>query len=210
MIRTGQLLLLTCAASILLGGSAAARQGEKQTEKGKVSAQQPASPAPATTDPAYLIGEDDLLDISVWKEAEVSRSVPVRPDGKISLPLIQDVQASGLTPMQLATSITEKLRKYIADPQVTVIVTAINSRRIFIVGEVGRAGAYPMLPNMTVLQALSSAGSFTQFANLKGIYVLRLENGKQVKFAFNYKDVIKGERIEQNIMLKPGDTIVVP
>jgi polysaccharide export outer membrane protein len=192
---------------LMLGPNAGAQQGAKKDTRAAPTAE---APVPATTDPAYQIGEDDVLNINVWKEAEVSRTVPVRPDGKISLPLIHDVQAAGLTPMQLATSISEKLRKYMADPQVTVIVTAINSRRVYILGEVTRAGAYPMLPNMTVLQALSSAGSFTQFANLKGIYVLRMENGKQTKFPFNYKSVIKGERIEQNILLKPGDTIVVP
>lgn len=165
---------------------------------------------PATTDPEYVIGAEDVLDISVWKEPDVSRTVPVRPDGKISLPLLNDVQAAGLTPMQLALSVTEKLRKFLAEPQVTVIVVSINSRRIHIVGEVGRAGTYPMLPNMTVLQALSGAGGFSQFAKQKDIYVLRNENGKQIKFPFNYKDVIQGKRPEQNILLKPGDTIVVP
>jgi polysaccharide export outer membrane protein len=172
--------------------------------------QEESAPVPATTDPGYLIGEDDILNINVWKEAEISRTVPVRPDGKISLPLINDIQAAGLTPVQLSTVITERLKKFIADPQVTVIVTTINSRRIYILGEVGRPGAFPMLPNMTVLQALSSGGGFTQFANPKGIYILRLENGKHTKFPFNYKEVIKGNRIEQNIVLKPGDTIVVP
>ena len=146
---------------------------------------------PATDDPAYLIGEEDVLAINVWKEPEISRVVPVRPDGKISLPLLNDVQAAGLTPMQLAMVITERLKKYVTDPQVTVIVTAINSRRFYILGEVNRAGAYPLLPNMTVLQALSGAGGFTQFANLKGIYILRNESGKQMKYPFNYKEVIK-------------------
>jgi polysaccharide export outer membrane protein len=135
--------------------------------------------------------------------------VPVRPDGKISVPLINDVQAAGLTPMELRESITEKLKKYIADPRVTVVVTAMNSRRVFVSGEVVHTGAIPLLPNMTMLQALAAAG-FTQFANLKGIYVLRMENGKQVKLPFNYKEVIKGNHPEQNIMLKPGDTVVVP
>lgn len=167
-------------------------------------------PATATEDSSYVIGEEDVLSISVWKEPEITRVVPVRPDGKISLPLVNDVQAAGLTPMQLAMVITEKLRKFITEPQVTVIVSAINSRRVYLVGEVARAGAFPMLPNMTVLQALSSAGGFTQFANLKGIYVLRNENGKQIKFTFNYKEVLKGNRPEQNVILKPGDTIVVP
>ena len=116
-------------------------------------------------DPNYVIGGQDVLDISVWKEAELTRTVPVRPDGKISLPLLNDVQAAGLTPTQLAAQITESLKKFVTNPQVTVIVTQINSQRIYILGEVNRAGAYPLLPNMTILQGLSSAGGFTQFAN---------------------------------------------
>jgi len=166
--------------------------------------------APAPEPPAdYVIGADDTLHISVWKEPDITATLPVRPDGKISLPLLNDVPAAGLTPMQLAASITEKLKKYIADPRVTVVVTAMNSRRIFVTGEVTHPGAMPLLPNMTVLQALSSAG-FTQFANVKGIYLLRTENGRQVKLPFNYKEVVKGRNPEQNIRLQPGDTLVVP
>ncbi len=157
----------------------------------------------------YVIGADDTLHISVWKEPDLTVSLPVRPDGKISLPLLNDISAAGLTPMQLKDSITEKLKKYIADPRVTVVVTAMNSRRIFVTGEVVHTGAMPLLPNMTMLQALSAAG-FTQFANLKNIYLLRTENGRQVKLPFNYKDVVKGNHPEQNIALKPGDTVVVP
>jgi polysaccharide export outer membrane protein len=168
------------------------------------------TPAPGSEDPSYVIGAEDVLDISVWKEPDVSRMVPVRPDGKISLPLLNDVQAAGLTPLQLAAQITEKLKKFLTEPQVTVIVTTINSRRIYITGEVNRGGAYPMLPNMTVLQALAGAGGFSQFADLKNIYILRTEDGKQIKLPFNYRDVVKGHRAEQNIILKPGDTIVVP
>lgn len=175
-------------------------------------AQEKDAPAQKTAaqDPNYVIGSQDVLDISVWKESELTRTVPVRPDGKISLPLLNDVQAAGLTPTQLAESITTSLKKYVTDPQVTVIVKEINSQRVYIMGEVNRAGAYPLLPDMTFLQALSSAGGFTQFANLKKIYMFRMENGKQVKYPFNYKDVISGKRPEQNIILKAGDTIVVP
>jgi len=159
--------------------------------------------------PDYVIGAEDTLHISVWKEPDLTTSLPVRPDGKISMPLLNDVPAAGLTPMQLADSITEKLKKYIADPRVTVTVTAMNSQRIYVVGEVLHTGAMPLFPNMTVLQALSSAG-FTQFASLKGIYVLRTENGRQTKLPFNYKEVVKGRSTEQNIVLKPGDQVVVP
>src|SRR5271167_5099804 len=169
-----------------------------------------AAPKAATVDPGYVIGGQDVLDISVWKEAELTRVVPVRPDGKISLPLLNDVQAAGLTPTQLAAQITESLKKFVTSPQVTVIVTTINSQRVYILGEVTRPGAYPLLPNMTVLQALSSAGGFTQYANLKKIYVLRVEDGKQVKHPFNYKDVLGGKASDQNIFVEAGDTIVVP
>jgi len=164
----------------------------------------------ATSDPSYVIGPEDVLDISVWKEPEVSRVVPVRPDGRVSLPLLSDVQAAGLTPTQLAARISEGLTEFIAGPQVTVIVTTINSQRIYIVGEMARPGTYPLVPGMTVLQALSNAGGFTLFADIKNIYILRQENGKQVKYPFNFKDVIKGKKPEQNVGLKTGDTIIIP
>src|SRR5208283_4980204 len=163
----------------------------------------------ATVDQTYRIGPQDIVQIDVWKEPEITRTIPVRPDGKISLPLLNDVQAAGLTSMQLAGAIREGLTKYLTSPQVTVTVKEINSRRVYLTGEVTRGGALPLLPNMTVLQALSSGG-FTQFAKLKSIYVLRVENGQQVKYPFNYKEVIKGHRPEDNIQLRPGDIIVVP
>jgi len=165
---------------------------------------------PATSDPAYMIGPEDVLDVSVWKEPDVSRVVPVRPDGRISLPLINDVQAAGLSPQQLADAVTEKLRKYVNEPQVTIIVTAINSQKVFVVGEVLRAGAFPLLPGMTVLQALSSAGGFTTFADVKKIHVVRMVDGKHIELPFNYREVLKNDNPGQNIKLLPGDTIVVP
>jgi polysaccharide biosynthesis/export protein len=158
----------------------------------------------------YKIGAQDVIRIDVWKEPEITRTIPVRPDGKISLPLLNDVQAEGLTAMQLAGKIREALTKYITSPQVTVTVTEINSRRVFITGEVARVGALALLPDMTVLQALSSSGGFTAFAHTNKIYVLRNEGGKQVKHFFNYKEVIKGNHPEENIVLSPGDVIVVP
>jgi polysaccharide biosynthesis/export protein len=163
----------------------------------------------AVSDATYRIGPDDTLHVSVWKEPDLTATLPVRADGMISLPLLNDVQAAGLTPMQLAANLTEKLKKYLADPRVTVVVTAMNSQRVYVIGEVLHTGAMNLLPNMTVLQALSTSG-FTQFANTKGIYVLRTENGKQQKMPVNYKQLIKGEAMGQNIALKPGDTIVVP
>jgi polysaccharide export outer membrane protein len=182
-------------------------QANGSANKGKAEAVQTGVATAYGAD--YVIGADDTLHISVWKEPDLTATLPVRPDGKISLPLLNDVPAAGLTPLQLSASITEKLKKYIADPRVTVVVTAMNSRRIFVTGEVTHTGAMPLLPNMTMLQVLSSAG-FTQFANVKNIYLLRTENGKQVKLPFNYKEVVKGNHPEQNIMLKPGDTVVVP
>ncbi|HEX5425998.1 MAG TPA: polysaccharide biosynthesis/export family protein [Candidatus Acidoferrales bacterium] len=164
----------------------------------------------ATNNPNYVIGAQDVLDVDVWKEPELTRQVPVRPDGKISLPLLNDVQAAGLTPTKLADEISDGRKQYITDPQVTVIVSAIHSQRVYILGEVTRAGAYPLLPGMTVLQALSSAGGFTEFANSKKIYVLRQVKGKQEKFPFNYKDVVGGKNTQENITLEAGDTIVVP
>lgn len=164
----------------------------------------------ATADANYTIGAQDVLDISVWKEPGVSRTVPVRPDGKISLPLLDDVQAAGLTPMQLSDLLTAKLKKYLANPQVTVIVTQINSQRVYVIGQVARQGAYPLLPGMTILQALSSAGGFSQFANQKKIELLRTTGGKLVKYRFNYKEAIEGVNPEQNMTLKVGDQIIVP
>jgi polysaccharide export outer membrane protein len=145
----------------------------------------------------------------VWKEPDLTETLPVRPDGKISMPLLNDVTAAGLTPLQLRDTITERLKKYIADPRVTVVVTGMNSRRVFVTGEVTHTGPMTLLPHMTVLQALAQAG-FTQFANTKAIYLLRTDNAKQQKIPFNYKEVVKGNHPEQNIQLKPGDTIVVP
>lgn len=164
----------------------------------------------ATDDPTYVIGPEDMLNVAVWKEPDFSNTVPVRPDGKISLPLLGDVEASGRTPDQLAQDLTVKLKKYIDDPHVTVVVTAINSKRVYILGEVNHPGTMNMSPNMTVLQAISAAGGPTAYANTKKITVLRTVAGKQTKYAFNYKEVIKGNDVQQNILLQAGDTIVVP
>lgn len=201
---------------LLLGVEGCLAWQDSQSSSKKKPTQEAAAPVEksgpvaATSDADYVIGADDVLHINVWKEPETTATVPVRPDGKISLPLLNDIQAAGLTPAELTAQITQKLKKFLADPRVTVIVTQINSRRVYILGEVGRPGAFPLLPNMTVLQALSSAGGFTQYANSSKIYVLRNENGAQARYAFNYKEVIRGQKPEQNILLKPGDTIVVP
>ena len=195
-----------CAAmgTVLAAGGLQAQDAAKSPDKQTSASVQPA----VTADAGYKIGPQDVLRIDVWKETEISRSVPVRPDGKISLPLLNDVQAAGLTAMELANNITEGLKKFINNPQVTVTVAEINSRRVYVTGEVTKPGAYALLPNMTALQALTSAGGFTQFSNPKKIYVLRNEGGKQVKHPFNYKAVLDGK--QDDIPLHPGDTIVVP
>jgi polysaccharide biosynthesis/export protein len=194
----------------LLGAHNTAAQSSGSSTTAKPDSAKEGGVASTTpTDLEYRIGPQDIVKIDVWKETEITRTIPVRPDGKISLPLLNDVQAAGLTPMQLAANITEKLKKYLADPRVTVVVTAMNSQRVYVLGEVLHTGAMNLLPDMTVLQALATAG-FTQFANTKGIYVLRTENGKQQKMPVNYKQLVKGDAMGQNITLKPGDTIVVP
>jgi polysaccharide export outer membrane protein len=204
MNRTLALLLLL---GTLLSGSSALAQNPAPATNGGPAA--PDSKPPSQAGPSYVIGPDDTLYISVWKEPDLTNTLPVRADGMISMPLLNDVQASSLTPMQLAASITEKLKKYVSDPHVTVVVTQMNSQRVYVTGEVLHSGAMNLTPEMTVLQALATAG-FSQFANTKGIYVLRAENGQQKRYPVNYKRLIKGEAGQQNITLKPGDTIVVP
>ncbi len=185
-------------------------QDKKVEAKGSKGQATPAAIQTAAEDPAYKIGPQDVLKIDVWREDQLTRVAPVRPDGKVTLPLLNDVQAAGLTPMELAGVIREDLKKFINNPQVTVSVMEINSRRIYVTGEVVKAGAYALLPHMTVLQALTSGGGFTQFARVKNIYVLRTQNGKQIRLLFNYKEAISGKNPEQNIELLPGDVIVVP
>lgn len=177
---------------------------------------QPPAPTPAPgvntggpIDPdRYVIGAQDSLQITVWKEPTLSGTIPVRPDGMISLVLVGDLPAAGLTPMALSADIGQRLKKYIQDPVVTVVVLGVNSQRIFMVGEVGRVGPVMMTPGMTALQAIVTAGGLTQFANSKRIYILRNVAGKQQKIPFNYKQALKGDN--EGVSLIPGDTIVVP
>jgi polysaccharide export outer membrane protein len=196
-------------AGMLTVGAWAQASPKAAAEPQPAAADKTTSEPKSVAGPDYIIGADDMLHISVWKEPDLTETLPVRPDGKISLPLLNDVVAAGLTPTQLADSITTKLKKFISDPRVTVVVTAMNSQKIYILGEVLHPGTTILQPNMTVLQALASAG-FTQFANTKSIYLLRNDNGKQQKISVHYRELVKGEQIDQNIVLKPGDTIVVP
>jgi polysaccharide export outer membrane protein len=156
----------------------------------------------------YVIGAEDSLQITVWKEPTLSGTIPVRPDGMISLVLVGDLRAAGLTPMALSTDISQRLKKYIQDPVVTVVVLGVNSQRIFTVGELNHVGPIMLTPGMTPLQAIVAAGGLTQFANSKHIYILRDVGGKQQKIPFNYKTALKGDN--QGVSLIPGDTIVVP
>jgi polysaccharide export outer membrane protein len=190
----------------------------------------PAAPPPATSaaapnpaiDPGgsaanrrsaddYQIGSGDTLHISVWKEPDASvPSVVVRPDGKITVPLIKELEVVGLTPKQVEQRIAEGLQKFIASPDVTVVVMAINSKKIYIVGAARKEGPLPYTYGMSVIQALSEAGGVTDYAKRKKIYILRSENGREYRLDFNYDEVVKGERMEQNILLMPGDTVVIP
>jgi polysaccharide export outer membrane protein len=157
----------------------------------------------------YVIGADDSLKIDVWHEQQLSGVVPVRPDGKITLPLINDIQAAGFTPMQLEADITERLKKFVTDPVVSVSLEAVNSKRIFMIGEIAHQGPEPITPGMTILQAIASAGGLTPYANKKKIYILRGDPNKQQKIPFDYvKALKKGDM--QGLTLTPGDTIVVP
>ena len=156
----------------------------------------------------YVIGPDDSLQVTVWKEPTLSGTIPVRPDGMISLALVGDLPAAGQTPMALGADISQRLKKYIQDPIVTVVVLGVNSQRIFTVGEVLHVGPVMLTPGMTVLQAIVTSGGLTQFASSKRIYILRTIAGKQQKIPFNYKQALKGEN--EGVSLLPGDTIVVP
>ncbi len=174
--------------------------------------------APATSAPAlvggvaadtYVIGANDTLTVTVWKEPALSGSLLVRPDGMISLPLLGDVQASGLTPLQLADQITAKLKKFMQDPKVSVVLTQIHSKFVYLLGEVDKKGPIEMTSGMTLLEAIASAGGLTDYANSKKIYILRNEGGKTQRIPVHYKEALKGDS-ELNLALKPGDKIVVP
>lgn len=172
----------------------------------------PQSEAPAKGhDATYVIGNDDMLAINVWKEPDVSRTIPVRSDGKISLPLAGELQAAGSTPLKLEQDIATKLKGYIAEPEVTVIVQQVNSQKFNILGMINKPGSYVIANSPTILDAIAIAGGFRDFAKQKAIYVLRQNSdGTQTRIAFNYKEVVKGKNPEQNVKLLPRDTIVVP
>ena len=191
------------------GGSGQAAPGANGAKHD--GATQTPAPDKGRSDDSYVIGADDVLSINVWKEPDVTRSVTVRSDGRISLPLVGELQAGGQTPRQLEQEITKRLQSYISEPEVTVIVSEGKSQRINILGMVARPGAYMLTGSATVLDAIALAGGFKDFAKKKSIYVLRAEpDGAQKRIPFNYNEVIKGVHPEQNIKLIARDTVVVP
>jgi polysaccharide export outer membrane protein len=209
MTRSG-LVSALCAALLVCPALAA-----QQTPRPAAPTARPASPPPnlpvgVPTPPGYVIGPNDVLTVFFWREKELSGDVSVRPDGKISLQLLNEIDAAGLTPDALRETITKAASRYIEDPSVTVVVKQINSRKVFITGQVGKPGAYDLVAPTTVMQFIALAGGLHEFADKDDIVILRTEKGKQVALRFNYKDVVKRKNLQQNIELKPGDTIIVP
>jgi polysaccharide export outer membrane protein len=208
-------LLVFCCSSLVLTVVAQQQQEEKKPAEGEKPPEAPKAPLAvnpeteptAPVDPkTFLIGPEDILLIRVWREAEISGAHSVRPDGRITLPLIGDVVAGGLTPAKLKESLTQSLSEYLKNPQVSVFVQQVNSKKYYITGEVTRTGAFPLITPITVFEAIGNAGGLREFANPKKIVVWR--SGKRIDF--NYKDVVKGKKLDQNIQLEPGDHIIVP
>jgi polysaccharide export outer membrane protein len=194
--------LLPSAAQSTQGGNPVAANSSAQSDMG-------ASSKPH--DENFVIGNDDVLAISVWKEPELTKAIPVRSDGKISLPLVGEMQAAGRTPLQLEESITEKLKGFITSPEVTVIVQQVNSRKYNVLGEVAKPGSFPLTASTTIMDAIATSGGFKDFAKKTGVYVLRKgPDGRETRINFNYKDFIKGKNSSQNIKIEPNDTIIIP
>jgi polysaccharide biosynthesis/export protein len=170
----------------------------------------PAASASVVVPADYVIGPEDVLSIVFWREKEMSTDVVVRPDGKISVPLLKDMQAAGYTPDQLTTALVKAASKFIGQPNATVVVKAINSRKVFIVGKVAKPGAFALTTDMTVLQLIALAGDVLEYAKSKNVVVVRKTDDGEQRLKFNYKDVLQGKAAAQNILLKPGDTVIVP
>jgi len=193
----------------------ATQSGAQSSVPAEVASVSQPKPVSATAnkphDDGFVIGNGDVLAISVWKQPDLSRSIPVRSDGRISLPLIGEVQASGRTPLKLEEDITSRFQPYLAEPEVTVIVEQINSEKFNILGKVAKPGSYPLVNPTTVLDAIALAGGCRDFAKQKSIYILRRHpDGSEIRLPFNYQEVIKGRNTAQNVELHPHDTVVVP
>jgi polysaccharide export outer membrane protein len=207
---------------LLCGVSSARAQAQTDTQtQGTVPAQPPAAVARNATPPAdlptgvplppdYLIGIDDVLTVFFWREKDLTGDVTVRPDGRITIPLLNDITAVGLTPDQLRTQVTQLADKFVQDPTVTIVVKQINSRKVFITGQIAKPGPYPLQGPLTVMQLIAMAGGVHEFADQDKITILRVEGGKPLSIPFNYEQVKKRKNLQQNILLKPGDTIIVP
>lgn len=206
-----RILLMTALVATGLVGRASGQQPEAQpaATPAPIAAATPAPIAAAAATDSYVIGANDELNIAVWKEPTLSGSILVRPDGMISMPLVGDIQAAGLTPLHLADQITARLKKYVQDPNVSVVVAQIHSKIVYLLGEVGKTGPVEMTPGMTLLEAISSAGGLTEFANKGKMYILRDVAGKRQRIPVHYKEALKGNRA-LDLDLQPGDTIVVP
>lgn len=205
---------ITCA--LVIGGTlnAALMASQAKPPQPAAPGAQPAASngvpkSPVNVPADYVIGAEDMLSVVFWRDKELSADVVVRPDGKISLPLLNDISAVGLTPEQLAAALMKAASKYIEDPTASVIVKEIRSRKVFIIGQVAKPGPYPLTSDMTVLQLIAIAGDLLEYADSKNVVITRMENGKERRFRFNYKDVLKGKNLEQNILLKPNDTVIV-
>jgi polysaccharide export outer membrane protein len=182
-----------------------------QAPQGAVAAAPTRAAAGVPVAPDYVIGADDVLSIMFWRDKDLSApEVIVRPDGKVTLPLLNDVQAAGRTPEELGNAIRDAARKFVEDPNPTVIVKEIKSRRVFITGRIEKPGPYPLNGKTTILQLIAMAGGLREYVDGKNISLMRNEQGKQSVYAFNYQDVVKKQYLHQNIELKPGDVVVVP
>jgi len=226
MFSLKKLMIVAVAVCLFVGaGCLMAQTMSPQTMSPQTTTANLKSPDPAISDTAkpadttkpevivpagYIVGDSDVIRVNVWKEPEVSQTVVVRTDGNISLPLINEVKVSGMTPLQIQDMVAEKLKGFLNNPQVTVTVIEIRSKRAFITGEVARPGTYSLNAQTTVLQLIAQAGGFTPFAKKDSIVVLRTEDGRQSRLKFKYKEVVQGKKTEQNIALHPGDTVVVP
>ena len=210
-IQVGIFLLLSSSYMVCqVSGSYAGKDGQN-VEIAQSGTRADALGARRPHDDVFIIGNDDLLAVSVWKEPELSKSIPVRSDGKISLPLMGEVQAAGRTPLQLEVEISNKLKNYITAPEVTVIVEQINSKKFNIMGQISKPGSYPLGLPLTVMDAIALAGGFRDFAKTKDVYILRQRaDGSEFRIPFNYKDFIKGKNPAQNVRVEPHDTIIVP
>jgi polysaccharide export outer membrane protein len=206
---TRHLVAVVLSGSLVLGF---ALGSEAQTQQKQPTPNQPPAQGSGNLPQlpkGYVIGPEDVLSVVVWREKELSTDVVVRSDGKISIPLLNDVQAAGLTPEQLAQVIEKAATKFVTDSDTTVIVKEIHSRKVYVIGEVAKPGVFPLNSDMTVLQLIAAVGGLLEYADKSNIMILRTENGKENRYRFNYKDVLEGRNMQQNVLLQPGDTVLV-